>query len=422
MGIMTVKPKTTRDRRERRIKVVVVAISIIASLAIGEVALRLLTPFPITKGSNQIDDPRLGYRLSPALDDVDEHGFRNEHGAWENPEIIAIGDSHTYGFHVAAEDSWPTIFSQASGLNTYNYGTAGYNLFMYHALVSEAVERDVGGIIIGLYPSNDFVKNFKYCKESGDFDYWRKQIADLQLDAPKDAEECGLSSRSERQVKTWEFPNLAFVSAVEHLFFRQLITANTRHSRFFSNLSVNVNNIRYLLGMPEDGAVQDQFFRFPGGVMPLKKSRIDKAGQRGREMLPDFGKLAASWYRNAKSRDIKLGVLIIPGRAQVIYRYLEKEQLLDQTDPDFMAIAQEQNRFEEDVKEILGQIGIPYVDALDEVVDAFDDTLTEGGVFYPSTDTHPLENGYHAYGHAAVRLWREMSDGQEISHGSIPQD
>ena len=54
-----------------------VTASIIGSLILCEIGLRVLTPFPVNRSSNKIDDAVLGYRMNSKLAGVDSSGFRN---------------------------------------------------------------------------------------------------------------------------------------------------------------------------------------------------------------------------------------------------------------------------------------------------------------------------------------------------------
>ena len=94
--------------------------SIVVSLAIGEVMLRYFTPFPIHSGfSNKLQHAELGYTMDTKLADIDEKGFRNSRYN-PHPDVITIGDSHTYGYNVSREHSWPAILSTISGKSVYN--------------------------------------------------------------------------------------------------------------------------------------------------------------------------------------------------------------------------------------------------------------------------------------------------------------
>ena len=51
-------------------------------------------------------------------------GFRNRHVP-DSSDIVAIGDSHTYGNTARMEDAWPSVLERLSGRPVYNMGWAG---------------------------------------------------------------------------------------------------------------------------------------------------------------------------------------------------------------------------------------------------------------------------------------------------------
>lgn len=110
-------------------------LSFFFSLLLAETLLRIFTPFPIHSSfSNKKAHDELGWVLSPKIKDSDEKGFRNKCYI-PNPDIVAIGDSHTYGYNVPREESWPEILSRISGKTVYNFGMGGYGISQYVYLV-----------------------------------------------------------------------------------------------------------------------------------------------------------------------------------------------------------------------------------------------------------------------------------------------
>jgi hypothetical protein len=56
---------------------------------------------------------------------IDSDGFRNE-SVPEQAEIVAVGDSFTFGESVKREDSWAVILKKQRGVSLYNTGVSGY--------------------------------------------------------------------------------------------------------------------------------------------------------------------------------------------------------------------------------------------------------------------------------------------------------
>src|SRR5210317_913473 len=65
------------------------------------------------------DDEYLVHRISSGSGGHDEWGFRNYERP-PNADIVAIGDSQTYGISASSDQSWPAHLSKISGQATYN--------------------------------------------------------------------------------------------------------------------------------------------------------------------------------------------------------------------------------------------------------------------------------------------------------------
>jgi hypothetical protein len=85
-------------------------ISLLFSLAILEIGLRSFTPYPISRVSNRVEHEKLGYVMDPNMSEIDENGFRNKE--LTSIDIVALGDSHTYGFNVSSDNSWPKLLGR----------------------------------------------------------------------------------------------------------------------------------------------------------------------------------------------------------------------------------------------------------------------------------------------------------------------
>lgn len=376
-------------------------VSVLVSIGLGELVLRAFTDFPISSVSNKVDDPRLGYRLSPLSREVDANGFRNAAGKSEAFKVAAIGDSHTFGNNVNSADAWPSLFERQTGTPTYNYGVGSYGIFVYHALVSEVMAGKAEGVIVALYPGNDFVEGFPYClPEEVAFDFWGAQIESLELSAPASPEECAQYSKGEDEfddLGDFFRNNLATVSAVEYLVVNR-IKENIARARASS-----------------EERRKDRFY-FPANVPSIERDRVrkhDKTTDLQRpgiaRMFANFGKMARHWQSEARRTGVPVGILIVPSRERSIYALIERQGLLEETDPEFRRLIQSQILLEQNVVSLLQELGIPFEIATDRVVDTFEAAVRDDRAFYPLLDDgHPFEDGYRAYADAAAALWAAM--------------
>lgn len=93
--------------------------------------------------------------IEPGTGGHDLWGFRNP-AVPERADIVAIGDSQTYGVSAPMREAWPAWLSRASGLSVYNLAVGGYGPPDYLHLLREYVPRlDPRAVVIGLYLGND---------------------------------------------------------------------------------------------------------------------------------------------------------------------------------------------------------------------------------------------------------------------------
>jgi hypothetical protein len=106
-----------------------------------------------------IDDGLLGHRPNPEFPEHDARGFRNKI-ALEQAEIVAIGDSQTYGTGVRRYQAWPQQLSVLSGRSVYNMSYGGYGSVEALVLLEEAKKLNPQLVVFAMYNGNDLVDAF----------------------------------------------------------------------------------------------------------------------------------------------------------------------------------------------------------------------------------------------------------------------
>ena len=109
---------------------------------------------------NQVRDSGLGYRNSPFFPGHDRRGYRND-DALDRYDIVAIGDSTTYGFGVSPEASWPRQLRTLSSRTVYNGGVGGYGPCEYERVADELLVLKPDLVIVGLNVGNDFADAYR---------------------------------------------------------------------------------------------------------------------------------------------------------------------------------------------------------------------------------------------------------------------
>ncbi len=111
--------------------------------------------------SRKIDDPVLGHRPNPEFHEHDTNGFRNVQVPQTGKvDIVAIGDSQTYGTNAHRPEAWPQQLAKTSGFTTYNMAFGGYSPLHHSLLLDEALELKPRLVIAAVYFGNDFLEAF----------------------------------------------------------------------------------------------------------------------------------------------------------------------------------------------------------------------------------------------------------------------
>lgn len=137
---------------ERRKKLFLATLSVVLTLLLAEVALRILGIGDAGRGSPWFaggnhprflfqPDPAAGYTLRPGFRGVeispagefqvpaaiDGRGLRDHpHSAPPRPVVLALGDSMTFGEGVPVGDAYPALLEKTLGVRVYNGGVPGY--------------------------------------------------------------------------------------------------------------------------------------------------------------------------------------------------------------------------------------------------------------------------------------------------------
>ena len=149
------------------VSVSLVAIAI--SLFICELSIRLfVNPVDILTPKLK-EDNILGHRILPKSGGHDSWGFRNNRVP-DSVDIVALGDSFTYGNSAKMSEAWPFVLHEISAKSVYNLGMGGYGPNQYYYLfLKNALKLKPKCIICGFYLGNDIRDAYviTYSK-----DYW----------------------------------------------------------------------------------------------------------------------------------------------------------------------------------------------------------------------------------------------------------
>ena len=365
-----------------------ILISTLVSLLIVELALHLLTPYPITQGSNKRLHPRLGYVINSELPEIDAAGFRNSATTLSGADIIVIGDSHTYGNNVTAADSFPAVLSRLSGRAVYNLGIGSYGIYHYLALLDDAAGVAAPDVLMALYLGNDLIG---HCSITT-LPYWKEFAARSGIQAPV----CAPEAEIERE-RSWIKRNSALLSAVDILVVERLKPDKEAAPafEFGQNQRIAQKTLR--------GFAKATSFDTQGVEQSYGNSRL---------ILEQFRDRLTAQNR-------RFSVLLIPTRGRVLAAWTRSNG--GEVPPEVDPLIAGEETLARAYGEFLTELNVPHLDALPFVVAALETAVQQGRAFYPTLrDGHPLESGYAAYAAAGAELLRRAQSPAVGSTTEIP--
>ncbi len=97
----------------------------------------------------------LGVRIRPGTTGFDQWGFRNP-TVPGRVDVVAVGDSFTYGYSAGRADAWPSQLARISDVSVYNLGMGGWGPEQYYcALRIFGLRLRPRAFVIGFYLAND---------------------------------------------------------------------------------------------------------------------------------------------------------------------------------------------------------------------------------------------------------------------------
>ena len=107
-----------------------------------------------------IHDDLLQWRGHPGHPEHDRNGFRNK-SVPPQADIVALGDSQTYGYSVEPHQAWPQQLAQISGVTSYTMAYGGYGPVHSLLLWDEVTQLEPKLVIEAMYSGNDLFEAFK---------------------------------------------------------------------------------------------------------------------------------------------------------------------------------------------------------------------------------------------------------------------
>jgi SGNH hydrolase-like domain, acetyltransferase AlgX len=347
-----------------------------------------------------VPDAVLGRRMSPFFPGHDPLGFRNA-AVPDRVDLLAVGDSLTYGYAALPDGSWPYHLQQLSNRLVYNAGVGGYGPLEYSVTIDELMKLQPTTVLLGLYLGNDLQNT--YVSVYADHRFPQFASSDPQVrealsaaDAAPAPELTKRQFRSPNVNRSNELPLLQQTldrSALYSIARNVYVALRGEEYRFPNPISSAANTFEAARRRPGRIAydLEPKFrtvFRDPEFLSVAVNDtdpRVREGGRIAKEAL-------LSIHKRLKAKGVRLVVVLLPYKATV---YAERlgDPARSGLPRSFFNLVRMEQRHAQEFREFLSERGIEFADARSAMMRAF----SRGVQPYPETeDDHPNTNGYRA--------------------------
>jgi acetyltransferase AlgX (SGNH hydrolase-like protein) len=380
-----------RARREREsmklgrpaANVLLVGISVAVGLLVCEAGSRVVLRPADYLSVELVEDRILGRALPPGSSGYDEWGFRNRNVP-STVDVVAIGDSHTFGNTAKMDESWPYVLGRLTGRSVYNLAMGGYGPNQYYYLFkTKALALRPRVILCGLYMGDDFDNAFRI---TYGLEYWAFLRAGASRRAESDIWEMPPTSGWHNRMRTW----LSRHSVIYQIVF---------HGPLLGRLTgrIQVENAARLYD-----STASLIIRRKNIVEAFAPTGPLRGLAQGTESVKEGIRITLRLLREmneiAEARGIRFVVVVIPTKETVFAEYLGADR-----DGRMAGLIRELISSERvartQVFEAFRTSGIRYVDVLPALKNAVEKEL----YVRSGRDMHPGKNGYRIIGEAVAK-------------------
>lgn len=364
---------------------------VLVSVSVGVIAFEIASRFILNPADylsvTTVPDPVLGMTIKPKTASFDGWGFRNP-AVPKAVDIVAIGDSHTYGNTAKMREAWPEVVARETGFTVYNMGLGGYGPNQYYQLLTtRAVSLHPKQVLVGLYMGDDFENAFSI---TYGLDYWaflRKGThAGVNADIWGEPERAGPL----KPFRNW----LSRHSFVYRLVVHGQTLAALKANLQFRQVTGSTDSSVTIVEAPENN-IREAF-------RPIRiAAGLDQARPEVREGMRITLHLLEEMNRTCQKNGCTLTVVIIPSKETVFAEYFQREPELHLQSVVESLIRNERVATSV-LEEHLRKIGIGYIETLPALRKAVQNELYYRG----PADMHPSANGYRVIGMAVAEFLR----------------
>lgn len=365
-----------------------VAVGIALLLAEGTARL-ILNPADFLRLEVVHDDILGAVPSKSALASFDRWGFRNPKVP-ETSDIVAVGDSHTYGNTARMVDSWPYVVSRITNRQVYNMGLGGYGPNQYFYLSkTKALSLKPKMIIWGLYMGDDFENAFSL---TYGLEYWK----DLRILPPQKVEaniwEGPSTDTGIGKVRVW----LSRHSVIYQLAFHVGFGGRVKGDIQIKNAAELYPGYATSINLPDKHILEA--FR-PKAVL----FGLDQGSPNVREGMRITFELLKQTNDICQQNYVQFLIVVIPTKEMVFSEYLEHNSALPLSDAIDKLLANERLARAETFK-FMTDNHIASVDPLP----ALQRSVGSGLYAISARDMHPGKNGYRVIGEAVAEYLKQV--------------
>ena len=354
--------------------------SSVFALLLCELGCRLFLNPADYLSQDPVPDKILGAVLTVHGSGYDAWGFRNRKVP-SSVDVVAIGDSHTFGNTAKMDESWPIVLGRLTHKSVYNMALGGYGPNQYYYLFkTKALPLKPKLIVCGLYMGDDFENAYKI---TYGLDYW-SYLRELPAEKVNfDIWEHAADPTWQKGIRNW----LSCHSVVYQLVVHGPILGRVQGNVQVENASRLYNNATALI--LKDKNICEAFV--PTGIF----NRLDQTSPGVQEGMRITFKLLDEMNRQCRVNNIEFVVAVIPTKETVFSDYVEHNSALPLSDVLDKVIANERIARQK-LFDFFDTSGIHYVDTLPALKQSVQHELYT----HNAQDIHPNKNGYRVIAEA----------------------
>jgi hypothetical protein len=295
----------------RLANVLMVLVSVVVALLMGEAGARVfLNPSDYLSATLK-KDGILGGVIEPGTGGFDAWGYRNR-SVPESVDIVALGDSHTYGNTARMEESWPHVTGALTRRSVYNMGMGGYGPNQYfHLMTTRALGMKPAVVLCGLYMGDDFENAFAMTYGVEHWSYLRQQrFENIDADIWREPED----DKVLKDLRVWLSRNSVLYQVVVH----GPVAGRLKGYIQLSRAAREPDPLTTTL-IAENESIREAFR--PAAI----RDRLDLGRKEIREGLRITKRLLQDMNEACRKSGCRFVVVVIPTKEMVFASYLERD-------------------------------------------------------------------------------------------------